>query len=155
MNIRISTTLALTILLIIGCGRSEKIYTETEQIKLRQVFTDFVKEIEAGNTDGFFSYITDDYLEYYLGEEPVTNLDTLRSMLDDFFAINTFTLTDHRSEEVIIRDDVAIHRHRGTISIKPKADTTVLQLDVKYLDVLRKNKNGEWKIYIHSVNESK
>ena len=142
-------------MLIIGCAKSEKPDIETEQVKVRQVFTDFIKEIETGNTDGFFSYVTNNYLEYYLGEEPITNLDTLRSVLDSFFTSNTFNLTNHISEEVIIRDDIAVHRHRGTISIKPKEDTTVMQLDVKYLDVLRKNENGEWKIYIHSVNESK
>ena len=155
MKTLLKTILALILVLIVGCSKPVKPDTEAEQIKVRQVFTDFVREIEAGNTDGFFSYVTDDYLEYYLGEEPITNPDSLRSALESFFAINTFRLTNHISEEVIVRDDIAIHRHRGTISIKHKSETTHVQLDVNYLDVLRKSKQGEWKIYIHSVNQKK
>ncbi len=152
MKTRLSTTLLLSILLIMGCGKSEKPDIALEQEKVKQVFNDFIKEIEAGNTDGYFTYITDDFLGYDAGAELITNLDTLRTILDNFFSANTFSLTNYKSEEVIIRDDIAIHRHRGTITITSKADTTQLQMDVKYLDVLRKNENGDWKIYIHSVS---
>jgi ketosteroid isomerase-like protein len=152
MKTLLKTALTLTLLLIIGCGKSEKSDTASEQEKVKQVFTDFITEIEAGNVDGYFSYITDDFIGYDAGREPITNLDTFRIELEEFFAANTFRLTNHKSEEVIVRDDIAIHRHRGLITIRPKADTLKIQMDAKYLDILKKNESGDWKIYIHSVS---
>ena len=145
--------LALSILLLLtACQKQESVDLEKEKQKVRQVFLDQIKEVEAGNTDGIFTTITDDYISYNAGEEPIKNLDTLRTILDDFFAVNTFKLTKHESQEIIIRDDIAIHRHKSTVIIRPKNDTTEILIPVKYLDVLRKNENGDWKIYIHSVS---
>jgi ketosteroid isomerase-like protein len=152
MKTLLNATLTLTLLLIIGCDKSDKSDTASEQEKVKQVFTDFINEIEEGNVDGYFSYITDDFIGYDSGREPITNLDTFRIELEEFFAANTFRLTNHKSEEVIVRDDIAIHRHRGLITIRPKADTLKIQMDAKYLDILKKNESGDWKIYIHSVS---
>jgi uncharacterized protein (TIGR02246 family) len=135
-----------------GCGKSEKPDITVEQVKVRQVFKDFVKEVEAGDMEGYFSYITDDFLGYDAGMEPIKDRESLRSLLNGFFSDYTFSLTNHHSEEVIVRDDIAIHRHRGTVTYTPKDGTTPEKMDLKYLDILRKNKNGEWKIYIHSAS---
>ena len=125
---------------------------QAEKYAVEQVFTDFMKEVEAGNTDGYFKYVTNDFLGYDAGMKPITSHDSLRAFLNDFFTHNTLDVTDRVPQEVIIRDDIAIYRHLGTMVITPKNDSVSVKIPVKYLDILRKNKNGVWKMYIHSAS---
>jgi len=152
MNKLLNFALAFTFLLIAGCAKNEKPDTLIEQEKVRQVFSDFIKTLEAGDVDGYFSYITDDFIGYDAGREPITDIAAFRSELGGFLANNTFELSNYKSQEVIVRNDIAIHRHRGTVTISPKGDTTQMQLDLKYLDILRKNEDGDWKIYMHTAS---
>ena len=147
-----TTTLAFLLLLIFGCTNTEKPDTRIEQEKVQQVFNDFISSIEAGDVNGYFSYLTDDFIGYDPGREPISNNEEFRKEMEGFFTANTFKLTNHKSQEVIVRNDIAIHRHKGTITISPKSDTTEIQMNVKYLDILRKNDKGEWQIYMHTVN---
>lgn len=81
---------------------------------------------------------------------PIADLDILRSMPVHILGSGTSDQSNHESNEIVVRCDIALQRHRGPVTISPKNDTTRFRTDVKYLDVMRKNDNGEWKIYIHS-----
>lgn len=143
--------LILLLLPVFACNNESKPNPQAEKDDVEQVFTDFMKEVEAGNTDGYFKYVTKDFLGYDAGMEPISNPDSLRAFLNDFFSHNILNVTDRVPQEVIIRDDIAIYRHLGTMVITPKNDSVSVEIPVKYLDVLRK-KNGVWKMYIHSAS---
>jgi len=138
--------------IIAGCTNKQQTDTRLEQEKVRRVFTDFIAAIEAGDTDGYFSYLTDDFIGYDAGRKPIHIGNEFRDEMEAFFTANTFNLTNHESQEVIVQNDIAIHRHAGTITIKPKTDTTSIVFDVKYLDILKKDESGNWKIYMHTVS---
>lgn len=140
------------ILLISSCTITDKPTIEEEQEKVRQVFNSFVKAVEAGDVDAYVSHLTDDFIGYDAGSPPIADRDALRTMLTGFFAKNTFKVSNYKSQEVIISDGIAVHRHKGFITIVRKKDSTKTELEVKYLDVLEKNEKGEWKIKIHSVS---
>jgi len=153
MNIKRYSYWILILLLVpvVACNEN-KPNPQAEKDAVEQVFTDFMKEVEAGNTDGYFKYVTNDFLGYDAGMEPITNHDSLRAFLNDFFTYNTLNVIDRVRQEVIVRDDIAIYRHLGTMVITPKNDSVSIKIPVKYLDVLRKNENGVWKMYIHSAS---
>lgn len=144
--------LILLLLPVLACHNESKPNPQSEKDDVEQVFTDFMKEVEAGNTNGYFNYVTKDFLGYDAGMEPITNQDSLRAFINDFFSNNTLHVIDRVSQEVIVRDDIAIYRHLGTMVITPKNDSVSVKIPVKYLDVLRKNENGIWKMYIHSAS---
>jgi len=143
--------LILLLLPVLACNKESKPNLKAEKDAVEQVFTDFMKEVEVGNTDGYFKYVTKDFLGYDAGMEPISNPDTLRAFLNDFFSHNTLNVIDRVPQEVIVRDDIAIYRHLGTMVITPKNDSVSVRIPVKYLDVLRKE-NGVWKMYIHSAS---
>ena len=84
------------------------------------------------------------------GADQVSDKEKMKADINSLFANNTFHVKNWQSLEVIVRDDIAIHRHSGLVVIKSKTDTTRQEINLKYLDILRKDKNGEWKVYIHS-----
>ena len=135
-----------------GCGESIKPDDPVEQEKVRQTFNNFIKAIEAGNADGYFDYITEDYIGYDAHLEPMTNGPELRTMVKNIMAAGTFTFSNHKSEEVIVRGDIAIHRHQGILTMMPNAGGEPVSFNSKYLDVMRKDENGKWKIYMHTVS---
>jgi len=152
MKLQIIMIFLISLLIFLGCGTGDKPDDPAEQEKVRQAFNNFIKEIEAGNPDGYFAHVTDDYIAYDAHQKPATNGEELRSVVEGFFAAYTFTFSNHKSEEVIVRGDIAIHRHQGTLTMKPKAGGDPIDLNSKYLDVMRKDENGEWKLYIHSAS---
>ena len=71
--------------------------------------------------------------------------------LDGIFLSNTFKFSNYKSQKVLERDDISIHRHRGIIMISLKGEDNKIRINVKYLDVLRKNEDRVCKIYMHTV----
>jgi len=142
---------SLLLLLLVGCEKSENLDTSFDEEKIKENLKNWVKVSEQGDVDGYFNFITDNFC--YIGTpetEPISDPDSLRSFLSTFFADNTFSFPKWETHEVLIRGDLAIHRYSGIAYIKPKNDTTVLELDRTYLDVLKKNEKGIWKAYLHS-----
>ncbi len=144
--------LILLFVSVLACNKKSESNSQVEKDTVEKVFTDFMKEVEAGNTDGYFKYVTKDFLGYDAGMEPISNQDSLRAFLNDFFLHNTLKVINRVPQEVIIRDDIAIYRHLGTMVISPKNDSVSVKIPIKYLDVLRKNENGIWKMYVHSAS---
>lgn len=144
--------LIFILVFVMACSSESKQNSQSEEDAVKQVFTDFMNEVEAGSTDGYFKYITKDFLGYDAGMKPITNQDSLRAFLNDFFSNNRLNVIDRISQEVIVREDIAIYRHLGTMVISPKNDSNSIKIPVKYLDILKKNENGVWKMYIHSAS---
>ena len=152
MKTRIIITILMTLFVITGCGEGMKADDPAEQEKVRQTFNNFIKAIEAGDVDGYFAHVTDDYIAYSAHQPAAKNGKEFRTAVEGYFKGFTMTFSDHVSEEVIVRGDIAIHRHQGILTMTPKAGGDPVVLDSKYLDVMRKNENGEWKIYMHTVS---
>lgn len=152
----INIPLILTLILMYGCSKTEKVDTSQKKEQIKENLKNWVENSERGDVDNYFSFTTNDFI--FLGGpgmKPVSNKDSLRSLLDTFFSNNTFSVPNWTTHEIEIRDDLAIHRYSGIVNIKSKTDTTSVDLDRIYLDVLKKNQKGEWKVYLHSFNTNR
>ncbi len=149
-SILFQIVLLCAFMMMSACNETTNTNSKADRDAVEKVFTDFMKEVEKSNVDGYFRYVTPDFLGYDAGMAPITNTDSLRKFLTDFFSHNTLAVTDRVPQEVIIRDDIAIYRHTGTMVITSKADSSSIRIPVKYLDILKKTREGTWKMYIHS-----
>lgn len=146
----------LSLVLLFGCREVSEEDIAAEQEKVRTVFTSWVKDVvENQNADTYFNYVTDDFMIMEAGAPPLSDRDKIKAGWVDLFAASSIGLEDWQSQEVIVRDDIAIHRYTGIVVIKSKSDTSKLEISLKYLDILKKDKNGEWKVYIHSNSPNK
>ncbi len=156
MKTRQTLILLSVILVLMGCKDVTKTDTKEEQEKVRTLFTNWVKDItESESADAYFKYVTDDFILMEAGADQVSDKGKMKADINSLFASNTFHIENWQSQEVIVRDDIAIHRHSGLFVIKSKTDTTRQEINLKYLDILKKDKNGDWKVYIHSNSPNK
>jgi len=56
--------------------------------------------------------------------------------------------------DLIVKDDVAIHRYRGTAVITSRGGGEPRRDSRKYVDVLRRGADGRWKTAIHIFNKN-
>ena len=136
----------------IGCESISNTASDERQIK--EHIQNWIDVSEKGNTDGYFDLVTDDFVYYGPGEPPIENLDSLRAFLEPFFRDNTFSMPNWETREIIIKEDMAIHIWSAIAYIEPKEGGTKVELDRKYLDVYKKDSDGEWKCYLHSYNNN-
>ncbi|OFX40543.1 MAG: hypothetical protein A2X03_13000 [Bacteroidetes bacterium GWA2_40_15] len=151
----LNTLLLLTLIIMPGCAKTNKVDNSHEKEQINENCLNWIKAAERGNVDDYFNYITDDFIFLGQGMKSISNRDSLRAFLDKFFTDYSFSLPTWTTQEIIIRDDIAIHRWSWIAYMKSKSDNTVVEFDRKYLDVYKKNEKGEWKGYLHSFNTNK
>lgn len=143
--------LILLIFFFVACDRTNQVDTQAEEEKIKSLFNVWVKEIgEQESADAFFKYATDDVTLREAGAGPISDHSEIKAAFDSLFKYNSFAVEDYKFEEVIVRDDIAIHKYMATVVLKSKADTTTTAIKLKYLDILKKGEDGTWKVYIHS-----
>jgi ketosteroid isomerase-like protein len=154
MNNLLFVAIFVPLALMMGCKSNNAEYALNEK-QIRENFSELLESSERGDVDAYFKCITDDFIYLGQGMKPISNRDSLRVFLDNFFSNYTFSFPNYTIHEIEIRDDLAIIRYSGIAIISSKNDSSNLELDRKYLDVLKKNKNGEWKFYLHLFNTNK
>ena len=137
---------------IVGCNSISE--TESDEQKIREQTQNWIDVSEKGDTKGYFDYITNDFIYYGPGGLPIDNPDSLRAFLEPFFKNNSFSIPEWETREIIISGNIAVHAWSGIAYVESNDGSSKAKLDRKYLDIFRKDKNGEWKCYIHSCNNN-
>jgi ketosteroid isomerase-like protein len=153
-------SVVLCALIVSSCGQPEQrlaSHHEAERIRVRftQVLTDFsAATTPAVAADAYLSAHTKDALLMFSGAEAVQGHAAIRPLIVDFAKAYKFTLSDWKSEELIVSGDLAIHRFSDTAVMTPRIEGNVIRERRKYLDVWRKGGDGEWRIALHIYNRN-
>lgn len=151
----LSTLLVLT--LLTGCDRREAtndLGQEADRQAVMAAYDGILAAAESGDPQGYVGWLTDDAVMMYSGQPAVVGREAIRSFIDDFFANNTFQFDPWQSEEIQVDGSLAFHRYSGVATIAPKNGGEAIELDRKYIDILRKE-GGSWKISHHIFNTNK
>ena len=119
---------------------------------VKMSLTELVAVSEAGNAEAYCSYITDDAAYLGPGSPPIVGKEAICPWVDEFFASWEFSFPKWKTDEVIISGNVAIHRYSGIATSKPKAGGDSIVADRKYMDVLRRGSDGQWRLARHMFN---
>ena len=144
----------LTILAVIAmpsCDVDKKTDLNQEEAKIKTLFPDWIQRfMDTRNPDDYFEGVTDDYVIMGCDFEPLTSLDSIRLEIKKLAESDVMIgIEDFQSHEIIIRDDLAIHRYSCFEKVNSKTDTTTQRFGFNYLDVLKKSSDNKWKIHLH------
>lgn len=135
-------------LCFISCSQSPR-DDSTEKERIKQDTGAWIRGVAKGDADDYFKFITSDFI--FIGQgKPISGKDSIRSFLSASYANYIITMPKWESQEIEITDSLAVHQYTGIVFIQSRKDSSVIQSDRKYLDVLKKDQKGEWKVYLHA-----
>lgn len=136
----------------LGCAPAPASDTAVDVEAIKQAFAGWVAVSEAGDADGYITYITDDALFLVPGQPPIAGKATIRPWIAQFFADWTFSFPEWSTDEIVVAGDIAVHRYSGATTLAPKTGGETVVADRKYMDLLRKETDGRWRVARHMFN---
>jgi ketosteroid isomerase-like protein len=143
--------LIIGLILISACSESIKVDIEQEKqeiIKHTESWSNFTSPEE------YLNHVTDDFIYLPNGGDPITNRDSIYKMISNLCEFSDFSFPVWTSEEIIICNNLAIHRYSGEVYLHSRKDSSILLHDYwKYIDILRKTNEG-WRVSRHMFNKN-
>lgn len=125
--------------------------TTADRPKIEAAFEQVIAAAVRGDAEAYLTYFDDEVIlaEMVPGQTPVIGKHALRPWITDFLKNNKFAWTDYKSEEVLVFGNLAFHRYTGVASFAPKSGGETVRLPRRYIDILRRDSKGDWKIWHH------
>ena len=144
----------LTVLAVIAmtnCSVDKKSDLHEDEATIKALFPNLIKQfMETRNPDDYFERVTDDFVIMGCDFEPLTSMDSIKMEIKKLAESDVMmAIEDFQTHEIIVRDDIAIHRYSCFEIVNSKADTTKKRFGFNYLDILKKTADNKWKIHLH------
>ncbi len=97
----------------------------------------------------------DDAVLMFPGMPAVRGRDAIRAFIADFCRTSRFEFHPWETDELDVRGDLAVHRLHGMAILIPRDGGEATHRDSKYLDVLRRGKDGRWRVAVHIFNTNR
>lgn len=125
--------------------------TDAESGKIEAALAEAIAAAERSDATAYLKSFDDDALlaEMNPGQPPIVGKKALRPWIADFLENHRFQWSDYKSEEILLNGSLAFHRYTGTATFAPKAGGDTMRLRRRYMDILRRDSKGNWKIWHH------
>lgn len=108
--------------------------------------------VEAGNIDGYVAVLDADIELMPTDAPPIRGADNYRAFLQPVFVNDTYRIEAVGPGEIVVDGDLAYARYDYIIHRTPKDGSQTFSTLRKYLDVLRRQDDGSWRVYKHIWN---
>jgi uncharacterized protein (TIGR02246 family) len=108
----------------------------------------------GGNTGDlalFISLWADDAIRLEPNTPPIVGKEQIRGRFEAPFEQFDQHVAIHGETEVQVSGDMAFSRGAFTVSIAPKEGGTMTHIEGKWMDILKRQADGAWKIYRNCV----
>ncbi len=149
---------AVSILLLVACQQpttstpSASFSEEADIAAIRQLQSDWNLAVEAGSVDGYAAVLDDDIELLPTDAAPINGIDDYRAMLNGVFTSDTFEIEVVAPSTIEVDGDRAYARYDYIIHRTPKGGTETFSSYRKFLDVMRRQEDGSWRVYKHIWN---
>ena len=116
---------------------------ETDVSDIQKSHRDFIKAFNAGDLDGAFGFLTDDFVAL-VEKQPTMDKGAYRALVTPFVAANK---TDFRFDldETVVAGDWAFERIRYSGTVSPRAGGETQHVSWRALAIWRRDAKG-WKV---------
>ncbi len=159
MKLLSSAVLLLVVLAFVACAPAaeeavveEPDTTEADVAAIEGLVDELVRVALAGDAEAFVALFADDVMFMAPDAPAAVGIEGFRSAIETSFAeVSTGTI-DMVSEETEVAGDWAYDR--GTLTFVVVAGGESIQMDWKYLAIMRRQADGSWKYarFIHNSN---
>ncbi len=148
-----SFTLLFIIYLMFACTQNNKVTdTEADVAAIKELYDAYIQNINTNDFDQWITAWDDNAIRMEPGSPVIVGKDKIAAQVKPLFDNLELTMVLHGEAKIEVYGDRA--SGYGTITLKstPKAGGDTAQSDIKWLDVLKKQADGSWKIYIDCIN---
>lgn len=152
MNPAFKTLLALALVTLAAPAIADKPISEKDRAAIVELLRKHDSTLTANDLDGFFALTTEDYVELptFAATE---DREAARRSLADFLEKNRIEV---RSEigELAVAGNLASLRTTTRQVITPKAGPSALKVEGKNLMILKRQRDGSWRIKVNMWNNN-
>ena len=155
LKLPISVCSALTVIVVLaGCASPQHPEPDVERAAIESMFAARFQAFQKAPTpaemaDAYVRDVTEDAVWMPPNSPPVQGKEAVRAWAEDFFNNWVLQLDDTSSELPEIGGNVAVRRFTSTGVYIPRSGGESVPFDQKYVDVLRKDADGSWKLTLH------
>jgi len=150
---------SLLILIIIGLvvtmattNRAAMSNSEAEVAQINQLYEDWFRAVEEGDIPLYLSVLDPEIELIPTDGDPIHATASYGEFLVGVFASNSFKIERFGDKEIMVREDLAYARYDYNIIRTDVATGKVYESKRNFVDILRKNSNGEWHVFKHIWN---
>jgi ketosteroid isomerase-like protein len=130
----------------LGCqGDSPAPQVADDEAEIRQFLETAGEAVSAGDVEAEVNRFTDDGIYMWPDAPAIEGREELREWFERRFALVEAQI-QNQSQELVVSGDWAFERGTYVARIRPRAGTAVDTVLGKYVNVLRRQPDGSWKI---------
>jgi uncharacterized protein (TIGR02246 family) len=137
--------------ILFGCAQeSKETDVEADIAAIKELYNQYCQAVDASDLDDFMTLWTDDAIRMDHNNFAIIGKEKIRAHFKKRFDPFNNKMILYGETEVQVSGDLAFARGNVTLDITPKEKDTTTHFDVKFLDILKRQEDGSWKIYIDS-----
>ncbi len=138
---------------LFGCAKNSKeAHVEADIIAIEALYEQYLQYVNSGDLDLFMSVWTDDATRSEPGIEAIIGKENIRMHFKTIFEHGTFKMVFCDSLRVQVLGDQGWAYSTVILSGTFKDGSPSMITDVKWLDIVKRQDDGSWKIYIDCIN---
>jgi len=147
-------TILLALALAFGCSSQEARDSEADRAAIASMYSARLEQIQVGATldqllDAYVAVLAEDAVWMPPNSPPVVGKAAIRSWALDFYARYALDVDSLPMDALEVGRDLAARHFRSVGTYIPSDAGEPIPYDQKYVDVLRREPDGSWKIILH------
>lgn len=139
--------------ILFGCTQINKdADVEADIAAINELYDQYCIHANAGDLDNFLSLWEDNAIRMEPDNPSIIGKENIRKFFQVSFELFSINVAIYGDTEIQISEDMAFSRGTYTLSLTPKEGGPTTHIDGKWLDILKRQTDGSWKIYIDMVN---
>ncbi len=139
--------------ILFGCAQNNKdANVEADIAAIKEHYDQYLHYVNTDDLDLFISLWADDATRMEPGTQAIVGKENIRAHFKMFFEQFNHKMVMIGETEVQVSGDLAFAYGTVTLSSTPKEEGSVIQTDIKWLDGLKRQADGSWKIYVDCIN---
>jgi len=119
---------------------------------IKELYDQYCSYANVGELDNFLSIWDDNAIRMEPDNPSFIGKENVKKFFELSFGAFNINVATYGEIEIQILGDTAFSRGTYTLSLTPKEGGPKTTIDGKWLDILKRQADGSWKIYIDMVN---